>query len=253
LIYYGIADEKNGKFLNVNGAKLDYFAQSLTPNSTGGFCFEMCKENSEISHKVTIHVPGKHNVLNSVAALAVMDILEYPISEAITAIEEFIGTERRFEIIGQPLNISIIDDYAHHPTEIRSTLAAARVNYPQGRIWALWQPHTYSRTCTLLSDFSKAFSDADHIIVTDIYAARESSPKNGFSSQNVINAFKKEISLPNQSIHYIPDNSILRDFLLRELKSGDLLIILSAGDANQIGYQVMEALQNQDSALIESR
>ncbi|MFC2025760.1 UDP-N-acetylmuramate--L-alanine ligase [Chloroflexota bacterium] len=250
---YGIVEEKNKKLLNKSSEQLDYFAQHLIPNSVGGFSFDMCTNTGEESHRVKIQIPGEHNALNTVAALAVMDLLEIPISDAIEAMVEFRGTERRFEVLGQSLNITIVDDYAHHPTEIRSTLAAARVKYPERRIWALWQPHTYSRTRTLLSDFSKAFNDADHIIVTDIYAARESSPPNGFSSHNVLAALQKEISLPNQTVHYIPGKAKTRDFLLGELKSGDLLIILSAGDANEIGCQVMEALQNQNTALIESR
>jgi UDP-N-acetylmuramate--alanine ligase len=249
---YGIADDKYGKPSNRNTDQYDYSAYNLTPNKTGGYSFDMFGRRDGKSHKVTIQIPGVHNVLNAVAVLAVTDILKLPISDAIVAMSEFRGTKRRFEVIGQKLNIIFVDDYAHHPTEIRTTLAAARVQYPDHRIWALWQPHTYSRTRTLLSDFSGAFCDADHVLVTDIYAARESSPSDGFSSQNVLTALKKEINGSKQFVHYVPGKAETRDFLLRELRPGDLLIVLSAGDATQIGYQVMETLQNRNSAPNES-
>lgn len=126
-------------------------------------------------------VPGRHNVLNALAALSVLTVAYTsgteidipPLGEAIAALATFKGTARRFELKGEVDGIAMIDDYAHHPAKIRATLQAARERYPERDIWAVWQPHTYSRTQALMDDFLVAFKDADHVLITDIYAARE--------------------------------------------------------------------------------
>jgi UDP-N-acetylmuramate--alanine ligase len=135
---------------------------------------------------------------------------------------------------GELKGIVIIDDYAHHPTEIRATLAAARARYPSRRIWAVWQPHTYSRTRALLDEFSTAFTDADEVIVTEIYAAREQ--KQNFSSKQVVD------SMPRQA-HFIADLSEVSNYLIRNLRSGDALLVLSAGNADQICTEVLARLK----------
>ncbi len=113
--------------------------------------------------------------------------------KAAQALGEFIGTGRRFEVRGEASGVIVIDDYAHHPTEIKATLAAAKARYPRRRIWAVWQPHTYSRTQALLNDFVHSFADADEVIVTEIYAARE--PKQAFSSREIVERLNRTGSL----------------------------------------------------------
>ena len=120
-------------------------------------------------------MPGLHNVSNALAALGVVDLLGLSLVEAAQACAEFRGTGRRFELRGEINGITIIDDYAHHPTEIRATLAAARSRFPGRCLWAVWQPHTYSRTRTLQSEFINALQGADWVIITDIFAAREAA------------------------------------------------------------------------------
>ena len=115
-------------------------------------------------------------MLNALAALAVAHQLGLSPAQAGLALGEFQGTGRRFEVRGEADGIVVIDDYAHHPTKIRATLAAARLRYPGRRIWAVWQPHTYSRTRLLLAEFAAAFEQADEVVVTDIYPAREACP-----------------------------------------------------------------------------
>ena len=114
--------------------------------------------------------------------------MDLPVDQASKALSEFQGTGRRFEICGQVNGITVIDDYAHHPTEIRATLSAARMRYPNNKLWVVWQPHTFSRTRLLFQDFIGAFEQADQVLVTDIYAARENPPEDGFSSQQIVRA-----------------------------------------------------------------
>ena len=145
------------------------------------------------------------------------------------------GTGRRFEVRGEKRGVIVVDDYAHHPTEIKATLAAAKARYPDRRIWAVWQPHTYSRTQTLLFEFSRAFTDASDVLVTEVYASRE--PKQEFSSAEVVS------SMPHPSARYTGSLEATTDYLLKNLGSKDVMIVLSAGDADQISTNVLKGLK----------
>jgi UDP-N-acetylmuramate--alanine ligase len=156
------------------------------------------------------------------------------LQEVADALAEFTGTGRRFEVRGERNGVVIIDDYAHHPTEIRATLAGAKARYPNGRIWAVWQPHTYSRTQTLFYEFSRAFTDANEVLVTEIYASREA--KQGFSSAEVVSA------MPHPSARYSGSLGDTKKYLLENLRPGDVVLILSAGDADQISSDLLKEL-----------
>ena len=225
---------------------LAYAAENLTPNSLGGLSFEaICSlpdNHFDLTSPVSLRVPGRHNVQNALAALAVAHQLKLPVEQASKALAEFRGTRRRFEVKGEINGIIVIDDYAHHPTEIRATLSAARMRYPRSRLWVVWQPHTYSRTRLLLHDFIAAFEQADHVLVTEIYAAREKLPEDGFSAQQIV----AEMTYPNAIC--IPDFSQAAKFLLDRLVPGDVLIVLSAGDADQISAQVVAQLKERSEA-----
>ena len=149
--------------------------------------------------------------------------------------QDFKCTGRRFEIRGEADGIVLVDDYAHHPSEIRATLAAARARYPQSRIWAVWQPHTYSRTKTLFNEFSRAFDDADEVIVSEVYAARE--PKEDFSSAEVVKA------MTHPSARFIASLKGISRFLFENLRRGDVVLVLSAGDADSISKEVLTMIQ----------
>jgi UDP-N-acetylmuramate--alanine ligase len=179
-------------------------------------------------------VPGKHNVRNALGALTVTQLLDLPLADAARALGKFTGNGRRFEVRGEVNGIIVIDDYAHHPTEIRATLAAARTRYPSSRIWAVWQPHTYSRTQALLSEFASAFSDADEVIVTEIYAAREQLQE--FSSNQVVAAMPRPA-------RFIPELPEVSAYLIKNLRPGDALLVLSAGDGDQISNEVLTHLK----------
>ncbi len=213
-------------------------AQNLMTNQRGGFSFNVLirlQSGPQYVSGVQLQVPGLHNVRNALAALAVIALMGLSLSEAAQALSEFRGTGRRFETKGEVNGITIIDDYAHHPTEIRATLDAARARYPAGRIWAVWQPHTYSRTQTLFDEFALSFGEADEVLVSEVYAAREL--KEDFSAEKVVMAMRRS------SAHFIPELADISNYLVSHLKPGDVMIVLSAGDADRVSADVLARLQ----------
>ncbi|HSF80129.1 MAG TPA: UDP-N-acetylmuramate--L-alanine ligase [Anaerolineales bacterium] len=222
----------------------DYYCRGLQANQLGGFDFEFVSprtfvQDDSASIKVELQVPGRHNVINATATLAVADLLHLPLDQAARALSKFRGTARRFEIRGEAKQVIVIDDYAHHPTEIRATLAAARARFPNLEIWALWQPHTYSRTRALYTDFTQAFVDADHVVVLDVYAAREALPSDGFTSREIAHA------ILHDDVQYRPELFQSPGWLLERLKPGSVLLVLSAGDADQLSSRVLADLRMQ--------
>jgi UDP-N-acetylmuramate--alanine ligase len=220
----------------------DYYARDLRPNAVGGYTFEvvcggMLAKTDVLCPAVRLQVPGQHNVLNALASLAVAHQLELPIHQASQALEAFQGTGRRFEVCGELQGVAVIDDYGHHPSEIRATLSAARIRYPGRRLWAVWQPHTYSRTRALLDAFATAFDQADCIVVTEVYPAREPAPADGFSAQQVVQAMR------HPEAHFVPGLAKATAYLLERLQKGDVLLVFSAGDADRISANVLAALE----------
>jgi UDP-N-acetylmuramate--alanine ligase len=224
------------------GQSADFQARKLARNAQGGFSFTLFRRlapnNTVPLAQVDLRVPGEHNVLNCLAALAVSDRLGLPLADAIAALETFQGTGRRFEVRGEADGVTVVDDYAHHPSEIRATLAAAHSSYPGRRLWAVWQPHTYSRTRALFTDFAAAFRTASEVIITEVYAARE--PVEAFSAAELI------LPMDHPSARFIPTLPEVVDFLSGALRKGDVLLVLSAGDADQISTQVLERLSQRD-------
>jgi UDP-N-acetylmuramate--alanine ligase len=213
-------------------------ARDVQTNTCGGFDFTAVSNLSSktVSMDVSLQVPGQHNILNALAVLAIVGELGLSRRKAAHALGEFTGTGRRFELRGDVNGIRVYDDYAHHPTEIRATLAGARARFPQARIWAVWQPHTYSRTKTLFLDFARAFKDANEVIVTEVYAAREPE-ETEFTSAEVISA------MPHFSARYIKTLPEVTEYLLEHLQPGDVVLVLSAGDADKVSADVVKALQ----------
>lgn len=222
----------------------DYTAEAIIPNARGSFdykAFLRQPQGGKIAlTQVSLQVPGIHNVRNSLAALAVIHILYGPqaLGQAAQALSDYTGTGRRFDVLGEADGVTIINDYAHHPTEIQATLAAARARFPQQRIWAVWQPHTYSRTRTLQADFARSFSQADRVIVTEVYPAREKAQDFGnFSAAQVAS----QITHPDAQ--FIPTVQDAGRYLLENLQPGDVVLVLSAGDADQISARVLAGLR----------
>lgn len=175
-----------------------------------------------------LRIPGQHNVLNALAALIAADTQEIAFADAAAALGTFEGAGRRFEVRGEADGVIVVDDYAHHPTAIRMTLAAARARYPSHHLWAVWQPHTYSRTHALLDDYALAFGAADHVLVTNIYAARE-QPMPGVDCAAVVAAIQHE------DVRCTPTLEDAAHELLRDVQSPAVIVIMSAGDAPEIG------------------
>ena len=217
-------------------------ARDVHPNKRGGHDFTVMsniESKTSVSVKVSLQVPGEHNVRNALAVIAIVGVLGLSRKKAAEALGSFSGTGRRFQLRGEVKGISLFDDYAHHPTEITATLAGARARYPDRRIWAVWQPHTYSRTQTLFLEFSRAFKDADEVIVTEVYAARE--PKQEFTSAEVVSA------MPHLSARYIETLPEVSKYLIENLKTGDVVIVMSAGDAERINEDVLNGLQERQA------
>jgi UDP-N-acetylmuramate--alanine ligase len=183
-----------------------------------------------------LQVPGRHNVLNALAALAASSEAGVDFETAAAALTRFQGTARRFELKGQESGITVVDDYAHHPTEVRATLAAAKLKYPGRTIWAVFQPHTYSRTAVLSAEFATAFGDADHVIVTGIYAAREEN-LSGISGRAVAS------DMHHPDARYAETLESAVSTLVAHLQPGDVVITLGAGDSYVIGERVLDAIR----------
>ncbi len=190
-----------------------------------------------------LRIAGQHNIRNALAALAVAHLLGIAPAAATEALYAFRGTARRFQVKGERDGVLVVDDYAHHPTEVRATLAAARGAYPQRRIVAYVQPHTYSRTRSLIAQWPAAFGDADMVAVGDIYASREPDPPEAAggdlpAAAVVAQHLTRQIAHQHPQVHYVGDTSTAAARLLTLLEPGDVLLTLGAGD----GYRVGEAL-----------
>lgn len=209
------------------GALNDWHARAITPNARGGSDFVVWHQGKETGDW-RLEIPGEHNVLNALAAIATTDALGIDLDVARTTLAQFRGVARRFEIRGEFGGVTIVDDYAHHPTEIRATLAAARARFPQRTLWAVFQSHTFSRTRALLDEFARAFTDADHVIVTEIYAARERESY-GVSGADIV------ARMTHRDARFIPTLEEASRFLSERVQVGDVLITLGAGDVNRVG------------------
>ncbi len=182
---------------------------------------------------VHLGVPGEHNILNAAAALALADYLNLDMKQAAESLHDFSGTDRRFEYKGSLSGVTIIDDYAHHPTEIEATLKAA-ANYPHKTLWCVFQPHTYTRTKAFFHEFARALSHADRVILADIYAARETDTL-GMSSALLC----REIEQLGTDCHYFPSFEEIEKFILENCIPGDLLITMGAGNVVNIGEDLL--------------
>ena len=191
-------------------------------------------EKGEDRGKVTLGVTGEHNIYNSLSAIAVARAIDIPFDTIKKGLLEFSGTDRRFQLKGKVNGFTIIDDYAHHPQEIAATIATAK-KYPHKKLWVAFQPHTYSRTLALMDDFAGALSQADEIILADIYAAREQNTV-GVSSDDL----RKLMLSQNTNVYYIPDFPSIEEFILSHLEEGDLLITMGAGNIVDVGEDLLK-------------
>lgn len=216
---------------------MDSYTENYSIIERGGSTFQASILGERV--EATLNLPGKHNIRNALAALTVIKLMGLDLKSAACAITQFKGICRRFELRGEACGIKIIDDYAHHPTEIQATLSAARSMYPGSRIWAVWQPHTYSRTKTLFNDYIHSFESADEVLVTEIYPSRE--PKQDFSSREVVNA------MDHPSAQYSGTLKNTWEILNSNLENGDVVLVLSAGDADEVSNEVFIHLKEKEN------
>ncbi|MEZ4676497.1 MAG: UDP-N-acetylmuramate--L-alanine ligase [Caldilineaceae bacterium] len=185
--------------------------------------------------QIKLQVPGLHNMRNALAALAIACYCDAPLERAVESLEAFTGAARRFEQLGEAQGIVVIDDYAHNPTKVRATLAAARSRYPQRRIWAVVQPHTFSRTQSLLQPLADSFRDADQVIVTDIYAARE-------VDEGTVHATQVVAASAHPAIQHIGKIDDVVNYLVEATTAGDLVVVMGAGDSSRVGRELLERI-----------
>lgn len=212
----------------------------VRPNSRGGSDFAVLRDGREVAH-VSLRVPGRHNVLNSLAAFASCVECGASPEEAARHLGEFEGTARRFEVKGEAGGVLVVDDYAHHPTEIAATLRAARERYPGRRLFALFQPHTYTRTRDFLDDFARALSAADRAIVTEIYASRERDTL-GVRGRQIVER------ITGARAEFAPTLNAAREALLDDLAPGDVLLVMGAGDVARVADEVLAGLAEREDA-----
>jgi len=191
----------------------------------------------------TLHVPGVHNVLNATAAIAVGIGLDVSVEHIRAALDTFRGVDRRFQLKGRESGVSVIDDYGHHPTEIRATLSAAR-QCGFNHIHVVFQPHRYTRTKALFDEFATAFGDADTLNVLDIYAASE-PPIAGVTGEALAKGIQKGSEKP---VRYAPTFADAIASVAALAKPGDMILTLGAGSVSQLGPQILQALQGHESS-----
>ena len=211
-----------------------YSAKNLSYKEFSSF-FTLTKAGEELG-EVELAVPGWQNILNSLGVFAIALELGIDFNAISSALRTFSGARRRFQTVGEINDILIVDDYGHHPTEVKATLSAAKAGWPGRRLICIFQPHRYSRTMLLKEEFATAFKDADKVVITDIYAASE-KPIPGISGKTIADSIK------GQDVTYIKKKEKIPDHLLEDIRPNDLIITLGAGDIYTIGKEFLTRLK----------
>ncbi|MBN1259173.1 MAG: UDP-N-acetylmuramate--L-alanine ligase [Anaerolineae bacterium] len=220
---------------------LAWLASDIEPNALGGVSFTPVRSTwsqNEPLERVQLSIPGTHNAVNALAALAVAAELDVPFSQARVALEKFSGTAGRFEVLGEAGGVTVVDDYAHHPTQIQMVLAAARQRYGQRRIVAVWQPHTFSRVRALWGDFVAAFDGADHVLVLPIYAAREvddGTVRHTDIAQQMVHPSVEAVGSLEAAVACLRDN----------VAAGDVVLLMGAGTEYIVGRDLLAILHEE--------
>ena len=210
----------------------DYYPSHISYNELGHISASVHTSQGE-DFTLSLRIPGKHNLYNALASMALADYLGIHRKQALAALQAFVGSKRRFEYKGSLGDIVVIDDYAHHPTEITATLTAA-ANYPHNELWCVFQPHTFTRTKAFMDEFAKALSLADHVVLADIYPARETDNL-GISSKDL----QHKIRELGTDVHYFSSFDAIENFLLENLIHKDMVITMGAGDIVKVGEKLL--------------
>lgn len=214
----------------------DYYAANIQFNEEGMPAFDVCHDGQLLS-RVQLAVPGEHNILNALAAFTCACALGVEPQLTKETLEHYHGTQRRFDIVGTTAKgVKIVDDYAHHPTEIKATLSASE-NVPHNKLWCIFQPHTYTRTIALFDEFAEAFEKADKLILAEIYAARE---KNIYKISSAQLAEKIKETHPHKEVLFMEDFAAIADYVDDQAQPGDMVITMGAGDIYKVGEMLLE-------------
>lgn len=214
----------------------DYYAANIQFNEEGMPAFDVCHDGQLLS-RVQLAVPGEHNILNALAAFTCACALGVGPQLTKETLERYHGTQRRFDIVGTTAKgVKIVDDYAHHPTEIKATLSASE-NVPHNKLWCIFQPHTYTRTIALFDEFAEAFEKADKLILAEIYAARE---KNIYKISSAQLAEKIKETHPHKEVLFMEDFAAIADYVDDQAQRGDMVITMGAGDIYKVGEMLLE-------------
>jgi len=213
--------------------KANYNAQNITLDSYGYPSFDCLKNNTYFA-TFQLNVHGQHNILNALACIATCDYYQIPKETIQKGLLEFTGANRRFEKIGTYKNIPVFDDYAHHPTEIETTVHCSQ-ELPHHETWAIFEPHTYSRTITHFEEFANTLSKFDHIILAEIYAAREQNTT-GISSKDLANLIKTK----NPNCIFLESYDQIITYITNHVQEKDIIITIGAGPINQVGYKLIQ-------------
>ncbi|MEW6348213.1 MAG: UDP-N-acetylmuramate--L-alanine ligase [Thermodesulfobacteriota bacterium] len=206
----------------------------------GGSSFEVYKEHLELG-EVRLPMPGEHNIVNALGTIAVADIFDVPFEKTKRALDAFAGVQRRFTVRGTAAGVTVIDDYGHHPVEIRAVIQAAR-QVTSGRIVILFQPHRFTRTRALFEDFLTAFHDADLLFVMEIYPASE-KPIEGVCGEALCDGIR---SRGHKAAVFLPDRDTIPAEVARQLRPGDMIVTLGAGDVTHLGPMILEELRKKE-------
>src|SRR5689334_21947252 len=224
-------------------AQADVSAHGIRHDNNFGSSFNVWR-GTDVVGEIALRVPGHHNVYNALAAIAVGFELEVPFEKIVEGLHSFTGAGRRFQPKGEVNDILVVDDYGHHPTEIRATLAAAKLGSGGRRIVVLFQPHRYSRTHDLMQEFARSFNNADVLFITDIYAASE-DPIEGATADALTAAIK---SFGHKDVNYVGALENAAPALVDRIQPGDLVLTLGAGTVNRISDQILQLLKEPSSA-----
>jgi UDP-N-acetylmuramate--alanine ligase len=238
--FYGIEERLATDPVSCRLTPLDWTASGVAGNAAGGVSFDIWRyDRRRMGQRragfLELTLPGAHNVRNALAALAVAALLEVDLAGAAAALARFRGTARRFELKGEAGGMTVIDDYGHHPTEVRATLAAVRMRYPERRIVAYLQPHTFSRTEALLEQWPDACTGADLLLVGDIYAAREQG-----DPTRLARTLAERIAAAGVDARYSGDVTSSAAAMIDLAQPGDVVISLGAGDGDRVGMALLE-------------
>ncbi|MFL7810989.1 MAG: UDP-N-acetylmuramate--L-alanine ligase, partial [Anaerolineae bacterium] len=212
----------------------DWYATEVLPNPLGGHDLNVWHRGQRW-HSIRLRVPGLYNVRNALVAVAIADWLGMERGTVCSALRTFTGIGRRFQVLGKVGEMVVVDDYAHHPTKIRAALSAARAHFPERPVWAVFQPHTYSRTRALWGEFVECLGQADHVIVLDVYPARETDTLG-------VDPAALAAQITRADARYVRDLHAAVAYLRSHVEPNAVVLSLSAGDGNQVAVRLLEQL-----------